>query len=354
MSTEVQPTRVSRLPFVKNIDDYVARLTVMLLGLLILFIIVKPESFVSLETWTSMGYQFPEYGLMALGVMLTMITGGIDLSSVGVANMASITSASVLLSTAPEGADGTTALGGVLLAIGVALAIGALAGLFNGFLVAIVKIPSILVTLGTLELFTGIGIVISEGKPISGLNLIYSEAMGGSIAGLPTPFVIFMIMAIIIGFLLNKNAFGTKLYMLGTNPTAAKFSGLNSASLLIRTYIMSGLCASVAGLVMMANYNSAKADYGVAYTLLTVLIVVLGGVNPNGGSGRIVGVVLAILILQVLSSGLNLFPEISNFYRPLIWGGVLLLVISTNNVKTWQWRSLFSRTKELNDEVSEG
>ena len=88
--------------------------------------------------------------------------------------------------------------------------------------------------------------------------------------------------------------------------------------------------AAMAGVVMLANYNSAKADYGTSYTLLTVLIVVLGGVNPNGGSGRLSGVLLSILMLQVLSSGLNMFPNISNFYRPLIWGGVLLLVICMN------------------------
>ena len=92
----------------------------------------------------------------------------------------------------------------------------------------------------------------------------------------------------------------------------------------------SGMLAATGGLVMLANYNSAKADYGSTYTLLTVLIVVLGGVNPNGGSGRLFGVVLAVLILQVLSSGLNMFPNVSNFYRPLIWGGVLLAVMVAN------------------------
>ena len=123
--------------------------------------------------------------------------------------------------------------------------------------------------------------------------------------------------------------------MLGTNDTAARFSGLKVTSLLIRTYMLSGVMAAMAGIVMLANYNSAKADYGASYTLLTVL---LGGVNPNGGSGRLSGVLLSILMLQVLSSGLNMFPEISNFYRPLIWGGVLLLVICMNE-------GLFSLTK---------
>ena len=94
--------------------------------------------------------------------------------------------------------------------------------------------------------------------------------------------------------------------------------------------MVSGLLASVAGLIMMARANSAKADYGAPYTLQCVLIAVLGGVDPNGGFGKIGGVTLAIFILQFLSSGLNMFNSVSNFYRDVIWGGVLILVLVFN------------------------
>ena len=127
----------------------------------------------------------------------------------------------------------------------------------------------------------------------------------------------FLVCAAVAGFIVACTSFGRTILMLGTNDTAARFSGLKVNSLLIRTYVLSGVMAAMAGVVMLANYNSAKADYGTSYTLLTVLIVVLGGVNPNGGSGRLSGVLLSILMLQVLSSGLNMFPNISNFYRPL-------------------------------------
>jgi simple sugar transport system permease protein len=118
--------------------------------------------------------------------------------------------------------------------------------------------------------------------------------------------------------------------MMGSNPVASKFSGLNNTGITNRVFMYSGIMAAIGGLIMLANYNSAKPDYGSAYTLQCILIVVLGGVNPNGGFGKIGGVTVAILILQVLSSGLNLFQNISNFYRPLIWGTVLLLVLSLN------------------------
>ena len=219
----------------------------------------------------------------------------------------------------------------VLIALGVALVVGIVCGLINGILVAILKIPPILATLGTLELFGGVALVLTEGKPVSGIPPAFGNVFTAKVVGLvPMPLVVFLACAALAGFIVACTSFGKNILMLGTNETAARFSGLKVTSLLIRTYVFSGIMGAMAGLVMLANYNSAKADYGASYTLLTVLIVVLGGVNPNGGSGRLSGVLLSILTLQVLSSGLNMFPNISNFYRPLIWGGVLLLVICMN------------------------
>lgn len=327
-------------------DPYVTRLFGILAVLILFFLIVRTDNFLSFGTWQSMGIQFPEYGIMALGVMICMITGGIDLSVVGIANMTSIAAASIMLAMVPPEASGSQAAIGMLVAVVVAIVAGALAGAFNGFLVSVVKIPAILVTLGTLELFTGIAIIITAGAPISGLPTLYGETFGAKIFGvLPVPLLMFIVMAVVIAFMMHKFAFGSKLYMLGTNATAARFSGLNSVKLLIQTYTMSGVCAAVAGLVLLANYNSAKADYGVAYTLLTVLIVVLGGVDPNGGKGKLIGVVLAIIILQIMSSGLNMFPAISNFYRSLIYGAVLLLVISISEGKGGFWKRWLPQKK---------
>lgn len=346
-------TLLSRPLALAQRDPYVTRLFVILLTLVAFFLIVRTDNFVSFGTWQSMGIQFPEFGLMALGVMITMITGGIDLSVVGIANMTSIAAASIMLAMVPPDATGGQATVGILLAVAVSLVTGALAGAFNGFLVSVVKIPAILVTLGTLELFTGIAIIITAGKPLSGLPTLYGQTFGARLFGvLPVPLLIFVVVAIAMGVVMHKMSFGSKLYMLGTNATAARFSGLHSARLLIQTYTISGLCAAVAGLVLLANYNSAKADYGVAYTLLTVLIVVLGGVDPNGGKGKLLGVVLAIVILQILSSGLNMFPAISNFYRPLIYGGVLLLVISISEGKGGFWRRLRAKRKNKEEAVA--
>ncbi|MCD2498068.1 MULTISPECIES: ABC transporter permease [Microbacterium] len=321
---------IARLRSWASADPHVTRLAIVLVLLLVVFAVMKPRNFGNVATWQSMAVQFPEYGLMALGVMLTMIIGGIDLSVVAIANLASIASAVMMLALAPKGSDAGTGYLAAFLAVPLCLVIGAIAGAFNGFLVAKIRIPAILVTLGTFELFTGIAIVMTAGKPLSGLPSQYSEVFAARVAGIPVPLIIFALAVVIVAVLMNRTPFGAKLYMLGSNEKAAAFSGLKTTSLTIRTYMTSGMLASAAGLVMLANYNSAKADYGSTYTLLAVLIVVLGGVNPNGGSGKLSGVVLGIVVLQVLSSFLNTFPNISNFYRPLIWGGVLLLVIVIN------------------------
>ncbi len=332
MTTESVKKRSFALPSFMTKDAYMTRLVIVFALLLIFFAVIRPGPFFALRTWQSMAIQFPEFGLMALGVMLTMFTAGIDLSVVAIANVTSISAALVLRAMLTGDGGGQAGLA-VVIALVIALLVGTICGAINGILVSMLKIPPILATLGTLELFGGVAIILTEGKPVSGVPDAFGSVFAARLGGLvPMPLVIFIICCVIVGLILTLTGFGTKILMIGTNETAARFAGLKITSLLMRTYILSGIMAAVAGIVMLANYNSAKADYGASYTLLTVLIVVLGGVNPNGGRGRIAGVVMAILVLQVLSSGLNMFPNISNFYRPLIWGGVLLFVISMNEL----------------------
>lgn len=306
-------------------DVHIIRLAVLAVAWLIFMAIFKFNKFFTVISFQTMGAQFPEFGLMALGVMLCMITGGIDLSVVGVANFAAITAGLLLKALA---GDGDLPGFGIPLTIIVGMLVGTAAGAINGFLVSKVKIPPILATLGSYELFSGIAIVLTKGKAVSRLPMAYSEVMAGKLFGaIPTQLLVFALVAAFVGFLLSRTTYGPKLYMLGTSEKAARFSGLKNDRLLMKTYILSGICASLGGLIMLANYNSARADYGTVYTLQCVLIVVLGGVSPSGGKGKLSGVLLAILVLQILSSGLNRFSEINPFFIPLIWGGVLIVVM---------------------------
>lgn len=304
-------------------DVHITRLLVLMVIWLTFLAFAAPKFF-RVISFQTMAAQFPEYGVMALGVMLCMITGGIDLSVVGIANFTGITMGMLLKLMVSEDQLVWYAIPAVIVT---GMGIGAAFGLLNGFLVSKIPIPPILATLGTFELITGISVIITNGKAVAKLPMHYAEVLAGRLGPVPMQALIFVLVALAVGFLLSKTSYGLKLYMLGTSERAARYSGLRVDRLLMRTYMLSGVCAAIGGLIMLSNYNTARADFGQVYTLQCVLIVVLGGVSPTGGKGKLTGVLLSICMLQLLSSGLNRFPQVNSFYIPLIWGGVLLLVM---------------------------
>jgi simple sugar transport system permease protein len=326
-------TGAPALKTARNRDQNLLRLLVMLIVVFALMTALRPTQFPTLANFGSMMRQFPEYGIMAIGISLTMITGGIDLGVVGTANLSAILAAKFLIGFVPPGAPAAVVLPYIIAAIAIALATGLACGYVAGILISRFNIPAILATLGTQQLYTGIAVGITNGRPQSRLPLLYSKLGNTELFNLfPVSFILFRVIALGIGFMLSRSRFGTSMYLYGTNPKAARYAGLNTGSILRRTYLLSGLLSSVAGLIMMARANSAKAEYGAPYTLQCVLIAVLGGIDPNGGFGKIAGVTMAILILQFLSSGLNMFNQVSNFYRDVIWGGVLILVLVFNRL----------------------
>jgi simple sugar transport system permease protein len=308
-----------------------ARLAVIMVLVFALMAALAPDRFLSAQNATSMAFQFPEFAILALAITITMLTGGIDLSIVGIANCCAIVSALILTRLAP-GAD--AGLGWLLLSYAVALAAGAAAGLFNGALIAFLGLPPILATLGSGLIFTGLAVALTGGTAVMGFPASVAVLGNGTILGLPVPLLVFGALAAGLSFVLSRTGFGLKVQMFGANPLAARYAAVDIERLLLKVYVSSGMLAAVAGLVIMSRANSAKADYGQSYTLLAVLIAVLGGVNPYGGYGRVIGVVLAVLTMQFLSSGLNML-QVSNFARELIWGALLILVMILN---TAQWR----------------
>jgi ABC sugar transporter, inner membrane subunit len=314
-------------------DKNFNRLLIVLFFVFILSSILKPGLFLRGSNFVSMARQIPEFGIMAIGISFTMLTGGIDLSTVYAANLSSIIAAKLMLNLSANATSPHTMASIILLSICVALLVGSLCGVLNGLLISKIGIPAILATLGTQQLFWGIAIVITAGKSISGLPMMYFEFGNTELFGfIPISLIFFIIVAMIASLVLSKTKFGARLYLLGTNAIASKFAGLNNDFLIIMTYAFSGILASISGLIMMASTNSTKADYGSSYTMQCILIAVMGGINPNGGSGNIKGVVLVVVILQMLSSVLNMFENISNFYRDIIWGGALLGIMVFNYV----------------------
>ena len=303
----------------KKIDGNILRLLAIFVIILAVSGITKGTSFLNVGNLQSMAKTLTEYGLMAVGCGITMISGGIDLSTVYIANLCGILAGLTMNESSSS----------IVLAIIVALVVGALCGIFNGFLVSVLNIPAMLATLGTYQLYMGLAVVASKGSTVSGVTSFSSFAYM-TVAGIPMPFIVFVLMIVVISFIMGKTKFGKRVHLVGTNEKASKFAGINTVSVLIRTYMLSGIVSAVAGLLSLSRINSAKADFGSSYTMQTILISVLGGINPDGGFGSIPGVAIAVLILQMLSSYLNMFPDISNYYRDLIWGVALIAVLIMN------------------------
>jgi simple sugar transport system permease protein len=327
------PAQKLRLDSLIPRDAGLIRLLVITVVIFAAFSLARPDSFPTVTNLESMARQMSEIGILAIAVALTMLSGGIDLSINATANLTAITVASILTAmTASADTDpGTVALA-IALAIAAGIGVGLLCGLVNGFLVAYANIPPILATLGTMTLFTGIGTIVTGGAAFFGQARL-SELGNGEILFIPIPLVIFLLAAVVISFILSRTKFGFDLYMMGTNPQAARFSGINNRGVLLRTYVLSGILSAVAGIIILGRIDAARIDFGESYVLLAIMICVLGGIDPAGGYGRMAGVVLAVVALQLLSTGLNqvLFENSgANFFRQFAWGATLLLVLMLN------------------------
>ena len=302
------------------------RTLVIILGIaLMIMVFSMPGKFFTASNFQSMASQFPEFGILALAMMLAMITGGIDLSVVSVANFTGVLSAIIL--TRVEGLPTGAA---ILSAIVVTVVASALCGLCNGVLIALVGVPPILATLGTQGLFMGVSIVITKGYSISGFPEAYMAIGNGNVlGGVPISFLLFILAAVCVHLLLTRTRQGFNMFMIGSSPVVSKFSGVDNTKVLMKTYVITAVLAGISSVIMTSRANSMRPGYGTAYILEAILVAVLGGVDPDGGFGNVPGLVMAVLILQVTQSGLNILA-FSPFFKKFIWGFALLAVMVIN------------------------
>lgn len=280
-------------------------------------------------------YLFPELGVMALGMMLAMISGGIDLTVVAVADLTGILGCMLLKLIMPENASILVQSLILLITVIITIFLGSLCGAFSGFLISKIGIPAMVATLGASDLYLGLAVGLTNGSSVSNIPPILNAVISHNIFGIvPVTTIIFAICACLVGVLLNKTSLGFKIYMIGSNKTASRFSGIHVDQVTTITYAISGALASISGLLMCGHFNAARADFGKSYLTPTILVCVLAGVNPNGGAGRVIGVVLSVIILQTLSSAFAMFPNISDYFKNLIWGLVLISVMAVNVIST--------------------
>ncbi|MFI5199654.1 MAG: ABC transporter permease [Candidatus Limnocylindrales bacterium] len=287
---------VARRSWTQGLFRWEVFLAIALVGLIILGNALSPF-FLSAGNFANLLSALMEVAIMALPMTLVIIAGEIDLSVESMAGLASALLGFLWVNGIP-----------LWLGIPIVLVVGALGGLLNGLLIAPGGLPSLVVTLGTLALFRGLALIILGPDGVSDFPPAFTALGFGYVPGtlIPWPFAIFIGLAIVLAVVLHRTWIGRQIYAIGKTSSAARYSGVRVQRVKILLFMLSGLTASLAGIILTARLNTARADAATGLTLTVITIVLLGGVNIFGGSGTIPGVVLAVLVIAVMQNALRL------------------------------------------------
>lgn len=279
------------------------------------------DGFLDFYNLSDSTFNYSEKALIALAMALVIISGEIDIS----------VAATVALSSVMMGLAKEAGAGSVLIVL-VGLGAGALCGALNGFLITRFALPSIVVTIGTLSLYRGTALVILGDGAITGYPAALSTLGNGYIGDLvglpwlqiPIEFTIFVIAAIIIGVVLHKTIIGRRIYSIGANPVASRFSGIAVNRYRLLLFIFIGMMAGLASVMLTGRIGSTRPNIAMGWELDAITMVILGGVSINGGSGSLLGVVLAIVVLGMFTFGLQMM-NVPGIVMSMILGGLMII-----------------------------
>lgn len=271
--------------------------------------------FLTGESLTTGSSDFTEYAILALPLTLIIATGEIDLS---VASVLALSSA-LMGYLWNEGLP----MEGI---IPICLVAGAVCGLINGWLVTGLGLPSLAVTIGTMALFRGLAFVILGDESVTSFPTGYTDWAFGTFAGtvVPNTIVLFLVLAALFAVVLHRTPFGRAIFAIGANREAARFSGLRVNRIQLRLFVLSGVIAALAGILLTLRNSTAAGNVGTGFELTAIAAVVLGGVSIFGGTGTIGGVLLALILLGGIQKALNLDPDISTYWVNIVFGILLV------------------------------
>ncbi len=271
----------------------------------------------------SMAFQIPEFGFVALGMMLAFLVGGIDLSITANACLSGIVAGFILTGRWLPGLDE-----GMRIAVAVVTALGlsTLMGLFNGLIIACFAVSSLIATLGTMTLYSGIGMALTGGRSVVGFPDSFTAGGIACLGEVPVIFIAFVIVMVLMAILLERTGGGRRLYLFGGNPVEALFSGINNFRMNVATFTAIGFLAGLSGLTIIMRVNSAKVGYGDAYVFQSLIVCVIAGIHPAGGRGKVIGIGITTLLMQMAASAFTIL-QLSPYTTKLIWGLMLVLVL---------------------------
>ena len=253
---------------------------------------------------------------LAPGLTMVIILGGIDLSVGSVIALSGVVAAGCVVNFGLPEAVGFIA----------AIAVGAAVGLFNGFIICKTDIPPFIVTLASMNITKGIALVLTGGAPIRCMTDAFKFPGAGYVGPVPTPVILMIVIFVIAALMINKTQLGRHIYAVGGNVQAAKFSGISVQKVKFIVYAYTGVMAGIAGVVIASRLYSGQPTAGDGAEMDAIASVVVGGTSMSGGSGRIGGTLIGVLIIGVLNNGLNLMGVDSNF-QYIVKGLVILLAV---------------------------
>lgn len=251
--------------------------------------------------------------VIAVGMTLVIMTKGIDLSVGSIVGLSSMVAAHVL----PQG---------LLVGVGAALVVGLFCGAINGILIAKLKLPDFIVTLGTLSVYRGAALIYTDGQPIYGLSKEFRAIFAGHVLDIPTPVILALVIAALAFLLVRFTALGEQIIAVGGNEEAAKLSGVNIERVKITVYMVSGVLSSLAGFVLIARIGAAEPIGGNGFELQAIGSAVIGGASLFGGIGNPLGSLIGALTLGGLQNGLTLM-NIPSFWQYVASGVVVILAV---------------------------
>lgn len=286
--------------------------------ILVIFLIAMAflsDRFFTFKNLTNVGRQISLNAILALGMTLVIISGGIDLSVGGVCALGCCVCAKILNST-----------GSSLLAIAVVLLIGLAVGAFNGFVVSKTGIAPFIVTLSTVSIIRGVTLVMTNASPMPISNAAFKFIGQGTLLGIPFPIYITLILAIITAFVMNKTVFGRYVYAIGGNERSAVVAGIQVKKVKISVYMVSGFLAAFTAIIYTSRLSSGVPSLGNGFEMDAITAAVIGGASLAGGQGHIWGTMIGAVIIGILNNALNLL-NINSYFQDIVKGVVVLLAV---------------------------
>lgn len=308
-----------------------------LIAIIVVFSILSPN-YLTVSNFLIMASHVAIYGILAIGMLLVILNGGIDLSVGSILALCGVVAGAMMQGIELQ-AMGVILYPPVWAVVVLTCVVGGLVGAVNGVLISIFKVPAFVATLGVMYVARGVALLMTNGLTYN--NLSGRPELGNTgfdwigfnrIGGVPISVIVLAVLAILAGLMLSRSSFGRWLYASGGNERAAELSGVPTRRVKITVYTLSGILSAIAGLVLASQLTSAGPTAGVTYELTAIAAVVIGGAALTGGRGTIRGTMLGAFVIGFLSDGL-VITGVSSYWQTVFTGAVIVLAVLMNSLQ---------------------